>query len=129
MTCRGHQSYVVDHSGLSLSGHMSDRARRAWRAREVERMEACAARDEAGRLACPDCQAAAQRTAEARRVTLAAAKRSQAADLRRYAAAGMRPKAHRTLADRLEAEAAELEQADRYARINDAHNEGRGPND
>lgn len=105
MTCRGHQSYVVDHTLLSPSGRVSKAALRAVKAREAERMAACAARDEAARLACPDCQRGAQREALERVSAAACQRRAQAAELRRLADLGMRPKAHRALAAKLEAEA------------------------
>jgi hypothetical protein len=108
MTCHGHQSYTVDHSLLSPSGRMSKRAQAAAMKQERKRMAEAERRDEAARAACPECSAALARARVAQRANSIALLESQAAGLRRLADGGLRPKAHRELAAKLEAQAAAL---------------------
>ena len=85
---------ACDHSGLSPSGRVSKRARAAWLARE------------AARLFPPGTFADTRRpeNADEKRVRLL----RTAAELRALADRGMKPRAHRRAAERLEAEAASL---------------------
>lgn len=106
MACRGHQSYAVDHTGLSPSGRVSAAARRAWLASEEARMAACRAADDAERARCPECSEASATEATQRATSARSASLAYAAELRRLADLGIRPKAHRALAAKLEAQAA-----------------------
>lgn len=85
---------AIDHGGLSPSGRVSKRARAAWLARE------------AARLFPPGTFADPKRpeTAAEKRVRIL----RTAAELRALAERGMKPRAYRREAERLEAEAASL---------------------
>jgi hypothetical protein len=109
VTCRGHQSFTADHSGLSPSGRTSAAGRLAWLRREADRMRASERRDSAARAACPECNAAAARHARERTELAAGIRLDEARNLRRLVAAGIKPRAKMLrLAAQLEKEAAEL---------------------
>lgn len=92
----------LEHGHLSPNGRISKRARDEYHARLEKQYAAyAAASDEYHRLYGVDMSAADK---EKRRAAL----RSNAAELRRLAVAGMRPRAHRRKAAELEREADNL---------------------